>query len=238
MVRSHAKIVAMTDFHAAGDHTRRIADALRGRIVRGEIADGARLVEADIAAEFGVSRTPARVALDLLEREGFVEHRRNRGAVVKSTHHPREIADAREVQGAFAVLFVKLVVAHATDEELRDGKARLAELSDEDPAAAEEILADVQQRLIAATRNRVFQQAMARFEIRQRVLAAAIEPRTDARRWLHALMDALVARDVEAAVSLLEEEESRIQRVGVDRALRGLEEAESAASGVDGGGRG
>jgi DNA-binding GntR family transcriptional regulator len=45
---------------------------LRGRIVRGELAPGARLVERSLAGELAVSRTPVRDAIRRLSREGFV----------------------------------------------------------------------------------------------------------------------------------------------------------------------
>jgi DNA-binding GntR family transcriptional regulator len=47
--------------------------ALEGQILELEIPPGARLVEADLAAEFGMSKTPIREALLLLERSRLVE---------------------------------------------------------------------------------------------------------------------------------------------------------------------
>ena len=46
--------------------------ALRERIVFGEIGPGDRLVETDLAARFGVSKTPVREALLTLQGEGLV----------------------------------------------------------------------------------------------------------------------------------------------------------------------
>jgi len=46
---------------------------LRRRIERGELAPAARLADAKLAAELGVSRTPVREALLRLAREGLVE---------------------------------------------------------------------------------------------------------------------------------------------------------------------
>ncbi len=45
---------------------------LRELIVRGQLAPGARLVEADIARRLHVSRTPVRGALQRLQQEGYV----------------------------------------------------------------------------------------------------------------------------------------------------------------------
>ena len=56
--------------------------ALRERIVFGEIGPGDRLVETDLAARFGVSKTPVREALLMLEAEGLVRLRAHRGAEV------------------------------------------------------------------------------------------------------------------------------------------------------------
>jgi DNA-binding GntR family transcriptional regulator len=45
---------------------------LRTLIVRGQLAPGARIVETDVAARLGVSRTPVRGALQRLNQEGYV----------------------------------------------------------------------------------------------------------------------------------------------------------------------
>jgi DNA-binding GntR family transcriptional regulator len=45
---------------------------LRRAIVRAELPPGARIIERDVAAAFGVSRTPVREALAQLQREGLV----------------------------------------------------------------------------------------------------------------------------------------------------------------------
>lgn len=45
---------------------------LRALIIRGQLAPGTRIVETDIAAKLGVSRTPVRAALQRLQHEGFV----------------------------------------------------------------------------------------------------------------------------------------------------------------------
>lgn len=49
-----------------------VYEELRSLIVRGRLAPGARLVELDIAARLGVSRTPAREAIQRLAQDGFL----------------------------------------------------------------------------------------------------------------------------------------------------------------------
>ena len=47
-------------------------DRLRDLIIRGTITPGARLVELDVASRLGISRTPAREAIQRLHQEGFL----------------------------------------------------------------------------------------------------------------------------------------------------------------------
>ena len=64
-----------------------VADHVRERILAGELAPGERIVEADLAAELGVSRNTLRSALQTLTFEGLVEQ-----SQFKSTHVARPTA--------------------------------------------------------------------------------------------------------------------------------------------------
>jgi len=59
-----------------------VYEALRERILSGEIPRGTRLRQVSLAEEMGVSRTPLREALRRLSAEGFVEFSPNQGATV------------------------------------------------------------------------------------------------------------------------------------------------------------
>lgn len=74
----------------------RVADVLRDRIVRGQLAPGERIVERQLSAELSMSRTPIREALKLLEADGLVEISRNRGAQV-TAYSPEEARDLFDV---------------------------------------------------------------------------------------------------------------------------------------------
>lgn len=59
-----------------------IADRLRDAIMRGSLAPGEQLGEADLAAHFQVSRGPLREAMQRLVSEGLLHSIRNRGIFV------------------------------------------------------------------------------------------------------------------------------------------------------------
>ena len=66
-----------------------VAEELRDRIIKGQLDPGDRIVERQISDEMGVSRTPVREALKLLDADGLIEINMHRGAVV-STYRPED----------------------------------------------------------------------------------------------------------------------------------------------------
>jgi len=91
-------------------------ERLREEIVEGLIDPGAPLVEATIAARFGISRTPVREALRRLEQDGLVE-RGDRGMEVRS-RSPEEILEIYGVRVLLEGLAAKLAAASATPLDL------------------------------------------------------------------------------------------------------------------------
>lgn len=55
-----------------GESVNRAYDQLRELIVHGRLAPGSRIIESDLAAWLGLSRTPTRSALHRLQQEGYV----------------------------------------------------------------------------------------------------------------------------------------------------------------------
>ena len=81
-------VVAVPAPEAGGRRSDRIADALRGDILRGRYRPGDRLpAERELATRLTVNRGSVREALKKLEQLGLVEIRRGDGAVVR---HPEE----------------------------------------------------------------------------------------------------------------------------------------------------
>ena len=75
----------------------RAFDILVRHIEQGEIPSGIRLLESNIAAQFGISRAPARQALAELERCGFVEKAPGRGYTVRPVTNPKRVASPTRV---------------------------------------------------------------------------------------------------------------------------------------------
>ncbi len=67
-------------------------ELIREAILDGRLEPGDRLKEEELAGQLGISRTPVREALLMLQVEGLVETTPNRGAVVRA-HSPDDLAD-------------------------------------------------------------------------------------------------------------------------------------------------
>ena len=85
--------------------TQFVGDVLREAIATGGFSEGHQLLQNEIADALGVSRTPVRESLRLLEAEGWVEFSPHRGAVVAtlSSDEVRQIFEIRFVLEALAL---------------------------------------------------------------------------------------------------------------------------------------
>jgi DNA-binding GntR family transcriptional regulator len=93
---------------------------LRELIVNGQFAPGTRIIETDIAARLGVSRTPVRGALQRLRHEGYIVAVGS-GRQTRLTVAPLTVPDARElfgIVGQLEALAAAWAAAHTAD--LRD----------------------------------------------------------------------------------------------------------------------
>jgi DNA-binding GntR family transcriptional regulator len=101
--------------------------ALREAILRLHFKPGQRLVERQLCAETGVSRTCIRESLRLLEAEGLVDRAHNKGVFV-ATISPEEAQQIYEVRGALEPECARLFVARASDAEIEELGRALARL--------------------------------------------------------------------------------------------------------------
>lgn len=91
-----------------------IRDELLGRLQRGEIGIDDRLVDTAVAAEFGVSRMPARDALKRLVHEGYLEATTRGFMLPRVTHREiLEIFDLRRLLEPRAVALVAQAIGTA-----------------------------------------------------------------------------------------------------------------------------
>ncbi|MCR4896654.1 MAG: GntR family transcriptional regulator [Lachnospiraceae bacterium] len=95
-----------------------VYNTLRGEILTGELHSGERLMEIHLADRLGVSRTPIREAIRMLELEGLVTMIPRRGAHVAQITEKR-MNDELEVREALDALCVELACLRITDTELQ-----------------------------------------------------------------------------------------------------------------------
>ncbi len=97
--------------------------ALRGRILSGALPAGHRIVELQFSKELDVSRTPLRLAMGELEKEGLLERLPTRGFRVRA-FTVDQIADAVDVRGVLEGMAARLAA------ERRPSAADLQEMHD------------------------------------------------------------------------------------------------------------
>ncbi|MCD7762130.1 MAG: GntR family transcriptional regulator [Lachnospiraceae bacterium] len=102
-----------------------VFQTLRQAILRGEIRPGERLMEIHLAQKLGVSRTPVREAIRMLELEGLVTTIPRRGAVVADIT-VSDMEDVLEVRLALEELAVQIVCKKLTREQLDELKGLAA----------------------------------------------------------------------------------------------------------------
>ncbi|VCU70410.1 putative HTH-type transcriptional regulator YdfH [Pigmentiphaga humi] len=110
-----------------------IAAHIGDRILNETIAPGEWVREQDIADEFGVSRSPVREAMRLLEKEGIVRIHPRRGAQATQLS-TREVEELLEVRVSLIRLVARRVATAPSPELLailEDGVAKLAPLADD-----------------------------------------------------------------------------------------------------------
>lgn len=90
---------------------------LQRRIINGRIPVGSWLRHEAIAEEFGVSRTPVREALRVLQAQGIVTITKNRGALVEGLTG-RDIRELGEVRAELEGLAAARAAEHITDTGL------------------------------------------------------------------------------------------------------------------------
>ncbi len=94
-----------------------VLNTLRRAILLGELKPGERLMELHLAEKLGVSRTPIREAIRMLELEGLVTMMPRKGAAVAQITE-KSMNDVLEVRRALDALCAELACDRITSEEL------------------------------------------------------------------------------------------------------------------------
>jgi DNA-binding GntR family transcriptional regulator len=182
-----------------------IKDLILQRIVAGDYAPGARLVETRIAQELGVSQAPVREALRDLEQLGCIVHEPFRGCSVRA-FSADELLEAFPVRAALEALAARLAAERITEPEL----LQLAELIDTMRVAARrgdahdqsQANASFHATIVRASRNATLERQWSLLEPFSRTYITVSQPDLDlvALSERHVpILDALRARNPDAA---------------------------------------
>jgi DNA-binding GntR family transcriptional regulator len=185
---------------------------VRAAIVENRYEPGQRLVEQRIAEELGLSRTPVREALRMLEAEGLVVSERNRGAMVRPLS-PTEVLDLYGLRIRLESYAVEVATDRATESELgalvdaADGFGAVRDAGD--VRLLHEANRRVHDGIVAAARHHRLATMLARtvdtplvFQAFRSFSPAEIE-RSDT--FHHLIVDAMCRRDAARASSLMAE---------------------------------
>ena len=126
----------MTDSEENQSQTMMAVLGLRGLIIDGTLAPGARVSEPLIVERFNVSRTPARAALSQLAEEGLLTRRKTSGYEVKA-YTEKDVYQAIEIRGILEGMAARIAAENdvspgllgkmnAVVEQLDDVVARLS----------------------------------------------------------------------------------------------------------------
>lgn len=144
------------DVSSAESQFDRATEALRGLVLRGTFPLDVKLPEATVAELLGVSRTPARLAMAALERDGLLVRLPRRGFRVRSFSLD-EVVEAIDVRGELEAVAVRVTAERGLGAAFR---ARMEDCS----VRAEEILKassfDAEQRRAWCAMNDEFHSAL------------------------------------------------------------------------------
>lgn len=214
----------------------RAAETLRAMIVHGELAPGAALIEVELSAALGISRTPLREALKLLAQDGLVELRINRSPRVRRLD-PFEIRELFEALSGVERMAAELAAQRITAGELDRLAALQAEIVSEHDAGrrAPYFAANrtIHRTIVEAARNRPIADMHAALLARAeqvRFFALRLEDRWEQSIVEHQeILDALVSRDAARAGRLLAAHVAHTSDVVATCLAEGFGSATSAA---------
>ncbi len=107
---------AQKQFDRSGLSSHTVYNAIKQRIISGDLQGGVALKQNEVAEEFGISKIPVREALRQLEMENLVEFRPRRGAVV-AILSARDIHDILDIRIALECRAIELAIPNMTEND-------------------------------------------------------------------------------------------------------------------------
>jgi DNA-binding GntR family transcriptional regulator len=191
----------------------RIRNALLERIIGGHYAPGERLVEMQLAREFGSSQAPVREALRDLEKAGLVTIRPRRGSFVNDYHATTQ-HEVYFVRGALEEAAMRLALPrlHRNPQIVREhleGMREAARSGDLDGVIHHSVW--FHRAILRAAENALLLQMWESLHVEIHSRKTLLQPNVD----MHAvgeshapIYDAIVAGDVELACRLSREHQA------------------------------
>ncbi len=105
------------DLHKPLPYYLQFYEKIKQMIVNGEYKPGQRINETQLAKAFGVSRSPIREAMRLLEKDGLLVADQKTGFIVYSLS-PEDVEEIYQIRTALESLAIELCITRASDEEL------------------------------------------------------------------------------------------------------------------------
>ncbi len=106
-----------------------VLQRLRSEMASGEILPGRQIRQAEIAERYGVSPTPVREALRLLEADGMIQYTPHRGATVTELS-ARELNDLYLIRTSVETEVARLAGERATPEQVAEIRRQHEELKE------------------------------------------------------------------------------------------------------------
>ncbi len=190
----------------------RIYEQMRDMILRAEIAPGEKLPPTQLSQMFGVSPTPVREALRLLEQANLVEITPHRGAIVRPILSAKQVDDLYTVRLALEQLAVRLAILDSSAshwDNLQQAVANyVAALEKDDFESA--LMWDMRfhSLLIQASGNEILRDTFSRLENQIQVLRRldrGLLRRQQSLKDHQMILEAVKRRDYSAAAQALTE---------------------------------
>ncbi|WP_086823555.1 GntR family transcriptional regulator [Streptomyces sp. NRRL B-24572] len=196
---------AVTPANGGGWLRDQVCEALRDRIIDGRLRPGDRLVERDVAEEFGVSRVPVREAIRILLGEGFLHALSPRRIVVRELSG-QDVENLFDLREALEVLAARRAAERRTEAqlgELRDllEEARKVTLAGR-PERVSRANAAFHHHIVELAGNDMLASALGSLEGRLRWLFQQIDDPGSLWAEHRTLYEAIAAGDADAAADI------------------------------------